>query len=66
MDLIGIPEAAEILGLDRTTVWRWVAEGALKPSVQVNKAGGKRKQAFFDRAYIEEKAKNRVQQAAAV
>lgn len=66
MDLIGIPEAAEILGLDRTTVWHWVKNGSLKPSMQIRMAGGKRKQTLFDRAYIEEKAKNRVRESVAV
>lgn len=57
MNLIRIPEAALILGLDRTTVWRWVEEGKLKPAADMTKTYGKRRQLLFDRAYIEDVAR---------
>lgn len=60
MELIGIPEAADIIKRDRTTLWRWVEEKKLRPVMIVGK--GQRKRALFDRTYIEEFAANHSKQ----
>lgn len=57
-ELIGIKEAADILGVSQVTVWRWVKEGKLLPTSRIGK------QAIFKRTSIEEHATRR--QAVAV
>lgn len=53
INLINIPEAARLLKRDRTTIWRWVDDGKLKPALVVSSHAGKRQQVFFERAQIE-------------
>lgn len=53
---ISTSEAAAILDVNRITVWRWVREGRLKVAARL---GGPKVENYFDRAYIEEVAKNR-------
>lgn len=55
-ELIGVPEAADILNVNRTTVWRWVEQGKLRPVSVVQGAGGKRKRALFDKRQVEDLA----------
>jgi excisionase family DNA binding protein len=47
--LIGAAEAAEILGLQRSTLTRWIHRGAIKPLAKLD---GGRGAYVFDRAEI--------------
>ena len=53
MDLIKAKEAGQILGVDRTTVWRWTEDGRLKAAVRAGQ------ESFYERAYIEGVAQER-------
>jgi excisionase family DNA binding protein len=48
-DLIGSRKACEILGIDRSTLSRWVDRGKLTPAVQLE---GPRGAMLFDRADV--------------
>jgi excisionase family DNA binding protein len=48
-DLIGTVEAAEILGVERSTLSRWVKEGEIEPAMRLP---GKVGAYLFRRAYI--------------
>lgn len=48
-ELIGADEASRALGIDRSTLTRWVAKGRLKPA---HKVPGLRGPYLFDRTYI--------------
>lgn len=49
-DLIGAAEAAGILGLERSTLTRWIHGGKIKPLTQLD---GKRGAYVFDRIDVE-------------
>jgi excisionase family DNA binding protein len=55
-NLIGIPEAALLFGVNRATVWEWVKAGKLEAAAYVGK------QALFERSYIEREAQKRREQ----
>jgi excisionase family DNA binding protein len=57
MDLIRASEAAELLGVRRETVYVWATRGRLKIAMKVGNAA--KRENLYDRAYIEEVAKNR-------
>lgn len=58
-DLIGIPQVAEILGMNRQTVWLWYKAERLKPSLVIQTKSGQRPRPFFNRQYIEAFAETR-------
>lgn len=55
MTLISVPEAANLLGKPRNTVWRWVKEGRLQPVSLIGEET-RRPRALFDKDYILRKA----------
>lgn len=48
-DLIGTVETAEILGIQRSTISRWVERGVITPALQLP---GERGAMLFDRAAV--------------
>lgn len=46
--LLSVPQVADLLGKDRTTIWRWVRDGRLTPTAYV----GATREPVFDRAAI--------------
>ncbi len=51
VDLIGSSDAASILGVDRSTLSRWVAFGKIKPVTRVG--DGPKPALIFNRADVE-------------
>jgi excisionase family DNA binding protein len=49
-DLIGSAEAADMLGIDRSTLSRWIAAGRIKPYQKLPGATGS---IVFDRAAVQ-------------
>lgn len=48
LTLLSVPQVAELLGKDRTTIWRWVRDGRLTPIAYV----GVTREPVFDPATI--------------
>jgi predicted site-specific integrase-resolvase len=56
-ELIGVTEAAKLLEVDRTTIWRWIEEGKLKPFGYSR--GPERKRALLTRRSVQELVEKR-------
>jgi excisionase family DNA binding protein len=56
-ELLSTGQAAELLGVDRTTVWRWWRTGELR--AQNTRRTGHGVAPLFDRSYIELYAKSK-------
>lgn len=54
-DLIGAQEACALLGIDRSTLTRWIQSGATLPLAQLDGPGGAY---VFDRTDVEAQARN--------
>jgi predicted site-specific integrase-resolvase len=55
-DLVGLREAAEILNVDRSTLFRWVQLGKVEPTMKLPGATGAM---LFDRAEMQRLAAER-------
>ncbi|AYN55958.1 DNA binding protein [Arthrobacter phage Noely] len=54
-DLIGAQEACALLGIDRSTLTRWIQSGSARPLAQLDGPGGAY---VFDRTDVEAQARN--------
>jgi hypothetical protein len=55
VELIGISDAADIIGIDRITLWKRIRDKKVRPTLTVGT--GPRKRHFLDRGLVEQLAK---------